>query len=68
MAAPPNHDPVHRTVLRGAWGIAAFWLLLLGLLFLGFDHLEQRRTAARDRRDGAVTSTSTSTTNATQLR
>lgn len=53
MAAPPNHDSVHRTVRRGAWGITAFWLLLLGLLFLGFDHLEQRRTAAYQAHEGS---------------
>jgi aspartyl protease family protein len=45
MAAPPS-DPVHGTVRRGAWVITAFWLLLLGLLYAGFDQVEQRRTAA----------------------
>jgi aspartyl protease family protein len=51
MADPPG-DPVHRTVRRGAWGITAFWLLLLGLLFLGFDHMEKRRTAGYQAHEG----------------
>jgi aspartyl protease family protein len=51
MANPPG-DPVHRTVRRGAWGITAFWLLLLGLLFLGFDHMEKRRTAGYQAHEG----------------
>jgi aspartyl protease family protein len=52
MADPPG-DPVHRTVRRGAWGITAFWLLLLGLLFLGFDHMEKRRTAGYQAHEGS---------------
>jgi aspartyl protease family protein len=51
MADPPG-DPVHRTVRRGAWGITAFWLLLLALLFLGFDHMEKRRTAGYQAHEG----------------
>jgi aspartyl protease family protein len=51
MADPPG-DPVHRTVRRGAWGITAFWLLLLGLLFLGFEHMEKRRTAGYQAHEG----------------
>ena len=50
--ADPSGDSVHRTVRRGAWGITAFWLLLLGLLFLGFDHLEKRRTAGYQAHEG----------------
>jgi aspartyl protease family protein len=52
MANPPG-DPVHRTVRRGAWGITAFWLLLLGLLFLGFDHFEQKRTDGYQAHEGS---------------
>ena len=48
----PSGDSVHRTVRRGAWGITAFWLLLLGLLFLGFDHIEKRRTAGYQAHEG----------------
>lgn len=51
--ADPSGDPVHRTVRRGAWGITAFWLLLLGLLFLGFDHMEKRRTAGYQAHEGS---------------
>ena len=50
--ADPSGDPVHRTVRRGAWGITAFWLLLLGLLFLGFDRMEKRRTAGYQAHEG----------------
>jgi aspartyl protease family protein len=46
-------DPVQRTVRRGAWGITAFWLLLLGLLFLGFDYVEQRRVAGYQAHEGS---------------
>ena len=52
--ADPSNDPVHRTVRRGAWGITAFWLLLLGLLFLGFDHFEQQRVAAYQAHEGGA--------------
>ena len=48
----PSGDSVHRTVRRGAWGITAFWLLLLGLLFLGFNHMEKRRTAGYQAHEG----------------
>lgn len=51
--ANPSGDSVHRTVRRGAWGITGFWLLLLGLLFLGFDHLEKRRTAGYQAHEGS---------------
>ena len=51
--ADPASNPVHRTVRRGAWGITAFWLLLLGLLFLGFDHMEKRRTAGYQAHEGS---------------
>jgi aspartyl protease family protein len=50
--ADPSGDPVHRTVRRGAWGITAFWLLLLGLLFLGFDHMEKRRITGYQAHEG----------------
>lgn len=36
---------VAQTARRGALGIAAFWLALMGLLYLGFEHVEQRREA-----------------------
>ena len=52
MAAPPS-NPVHRTVRVGAWGITAFWLLLLGLLYGGFHHVEQRRVAAYQAHEGS---------------
>jgi len=52
--ADPFNDPVHRTVRRGAWGITAFWLLLLGLLFLGFNHFEQQRVAAYQAHEGGA--------------
>jgi len=51
--ADPSSNPVHRTVRRGAWGITAFWLLLLGLLFLGFDDMEKRRTAGYQAHEGS---------------
>jgi aspartyl protease family protein len=53
MADSPE-DSVQRTVRRGAWGITAFWLLLLGLLFFGFDHFEQRRVAAYQAHEGGA--------------
>jgi aspartyl protease family protein len=52
--ADPSNDPVHRTVRSGAWGITAFWLLLLGLLFLGFNHFEQQRVAAYQAHEGGA--------------
>lgn len=52
MATPPG-NPVQRTVRRGAWGITAFWLLLLALLYWGFEHVEQRRTAAYHAHEGS---------------
>lgn len=51
--ADPASDRVQRTVRHGAWGITAFWLLLLGLLFLGFDHMEKRRTASYQAHEGS---------------
>lgn len=51
--APSPRDPVHRTVRRGAWGITAFWLVLLGLLYWGFELVEQRRTAAYQAHEGS---------------
>ncbi len=41
-------DPVPnvaQTARRGALGIVVFWLALMGVLYLGFDHFEQRREA-----------------------
>ncbi|MFA7667152.1 MAG: retropepsin-like aspartic protease [Burkholderiaceae bacterium] len=37
---------VRRTALRGAWGIVAFWLLMLGGMYLVFDRIEARREAS----------------------
>lgn len=51
MAAPG--DPVVRTVRRGALGITAFWLVLMGLLYLGFEAYEQRRLASYVAHSGA---------------
>ncbi|NLD68031.1 MAG: clan AA aspartic protease [Limnobacter sp.] len=34
---------VRRTARRGAFGVLAFWLLLMGVLYLGFDLVEQWR-------------------------
>ena len=45
---------MHRTVRRGAWGITAFWLVLAGLLYAGFDHVEKRRTAAYQAHAGSA--------------
>jgi aspartyl protease family protein len=51
MAAPG--DRVVRTARLGALGITTFWLLLMGLLYLGFDAYEQRRLASYAAHSGA---------------
>ncbi|MDP3202842.1 MAG: TIGR02281 family clan AA aspartic protease, partial [Hydrogenophaga sp.] len=36
---------VAQTARRGALGIVVFWLALMGMLYLAFDHFEQGRAA-----------------------
>ena len=46
MSAPETDDSVLRTTRRGSIAILAFWVAMLGLLYMGFSYVEQRQEAA----------------------
>jgi aspartyl protease family protein len=46
MSAPETDDSVARTTRRGSIAILAFWVAMLGLLYMGFSYVEQRQQAA----------------------
>jgi len=46
MSSPESDDSVVRTTRRGSLAILAFWVVMMGMLYLGFSYVEQRQQAA----------------------